>query len=305
VAFVGLGTGITAGAALLHPVDRVVTLEIVPEVVVAAREDFGDANHGVMEDPRVRVVVDDGRNYLASSQQAFDVIVGDLLVPWRPAEAPLYTLEHLESVRRALTAEGVFCQWLPLYQLSPEQLAIVLRTFLEVFPATSLWRGNFIPDEATIALVGHRGSTPLEPDAVDARVEALAAATDSHPFLEHPAGLWLFLVGPLRGEMPWVSGARLNLDREPWIELLSARSHARRDLAVPGQRRTAAFLDQVAEAPFAGAPFRLDGKHEAWRAAGAALSRASADRTAEGEQRVLAILRTLPPELQRSLDVGR
>ena len=174
VAFLGIGTGITAGAALLHPVDHIVALEIVPEVAIAARQDFADVNARVMDDPRVRVVIDDGRNYLASSPQAFDVIVGDLLVPWRPAEAPLYTQEHFESVRRALTAEGVFCQWLPLYQLSPEQLAIILRTFLDVFPAASLWRGNFIPDEPTLALVGHLGSRPLDREAIDARLLPLA-----------------------------------------------------------------------------------------------------------------------------------
>ena len=306
VAFVGIGTGITAGAALLHPVDHVVALEIVPEVAIAARQDFADVNDRVLDDPRVSVVIDDGRNYLASSPRAFDVIVGDLLVPWRPAEAPLYTREHFESVRRALSAEGVFCQWLPLYQLSPEQLAILLRTFLDVFPRTTLWRGNFIPDEPTLALVGHLGSRPLEVEAIDARVQALAASTESHPFLEHPAGMWLFLVGPLHAEMPWFSGARRNRDGEPWLELLSPRSHARGDHAVLGQGPVTPFLEQVAAGPLAGTPLRsLDQEHQEWRATGAALSRASQTRSTDGERRVLAILRTLPPELQRSLDVDR
>ena len=306
VALLGLGTGITAGAALLHPVDDIVALEIVPEVAIAARQDFADVNSRVMDDPRVRVVIDDGRNYLASAPQAFDVIVGDLLVPWRPAEAPLYTQEHFESVRRALTAEGVFCQWLPLYQLSPEQLAIIVRTFLDVFPEASLWRGNFIPDEPTLALVGHLGSRPLPFEAIDARVRALAASTDSNPFLAHPAGMWLYLVGPLKAGMPWFAGAPRNRDGEPWIELLSPVSNAGRDHAVLGQGRVTSLLEQVAEGPLEDSALRrLDDAHQAWRAAGAALSRASEIRTAEGEQRVLAILRTLPPELQRSLEVDR
>jgi spermidine synthase len=306
VALLGIGTGITAGAALLHPIEQIVALEIVPEVAAAARQDFADVNARVMDDPRVKVVIDDGRNYLASSPQTFDVIVGDLLVPWRPAEAPLYTQEHFEAVRRALTAEGVFCQWLPLYQLSPEQLAIILRTFLEVFPDATLWRGNFIPDTPTLALVGRLGSRPLDPEAIDARVRALAASTDSNPFLAHPAGMWLYLVGPLKAGMPWFAGAPRNRDGAPWIELLSPVSHAGRDQAVLGQGRVTPLLDRVAEAPLEDSPLRgLDDQHQAWRAAGAALSRASEIRTADGEQRVLAILRTLPPELQRSLGVDR
>ena len=306
VALLGIGTGITAGAALLHPVEHIVALEIVPEVATAARQDFADVNAGVMDDPRVEVVIDDGRNYLASSPRTFDLVIGDLLVPWRPAEAPLYTQEHFESVRRALTAEGVFCQWLPLYQLSPEQLAIILRTFLEVFPEASLWRGNFIPDAPTLALVGHLGSRPLPPEAIDARVRALAASTDSNPFLAHPAGMWLYLVGPLKAGMPWFAGARRNRDGEPWIELLSPVSHAGRDQAAVGPGRVTPFLDLVAAAPMEDSPLRgLDEKHAEWRAAGAALSRASEIRTADGQQRVLAILRTLPPELQRALEVDR
>ena len=304
VAFLGTGTGITAGASLLHPVDHVVALEIVPEVVTAARHDFADANARVLDDPRVTTVIDDGRNYLAAAPHAFDVIVGDLLVPWRPAEAPLYTQEHFESVRRALTADGVFCQWLPLYQLSPEQLAIVLRTFVEVFPRASLWRGNFIPDEPTLALVGHLGARPLDVEAIDARVRALAAPGDADPFLAHPAGTWLFLVGPLRAGMPWFSGSPRNRDGEPWIELLSPRSHARRGEGGPALETLFPFLEDVAREPLDATPFRgLDDAHRAWKATGAELARASRIRGSEGEERVLAILRGLPPELQLALDV--
>jgi hypothetical protein len=146
----------------------------------------------------------------------------------------------------------------------------------------------------------------LDPEAIDARVQALAASAESNPFLAHPAGMWLFLVGPLKAGMPWFAGAPRNRDGEPWIELLSPVSHAGRDDAVLGQGRVTPLLEQVAEAPLEITPLRgLDDQHQAWRAAGAALSRASEIRTADGEQRVLAILRTLPPELRRSLDVDR
>jgi hypothetical protein len=145
---------------------------------------------------------------------------------------------------------------------------------------------------------------PLE--AIDARVRALAASSDSNPFLAHPAGMWLYLVGPLKAGLPWFAGAPRNRDGEPWIELLSPVSHAGRDHAMLGQGRVTPLLDLVTEARLEDSPLRgLDDQHQAWRASGAALSRASEDRTADGEQRVLAILRTLPPELQRSLDVDR
>jgi spermidine synthase len=303
VAFLGMGTGITAGAALMHPVGSVVALEIVPEVVEAARQDFADWNARLVDDPRVEIVVDDGRNYLAFTPGAFDVIVGDLLVPWRPAEAPLYTREHFASVRAALAPDGLFCQWLPLYQLSPDQLAIIARTFLDVFPDATLWRGNFDPAAATIAVVGHRVPRALDVAGIDDRLRRLAVSSERNAFLQHPAGMWLFLVGPLRPTLPWIYGARPNLDAEPWVELLSPVAHAGRDRGLPAQ--VIDLLQQVATEPLDGTPLRgLDDRHRAWTTTGRELSRASLVRGEEGQRHVLEILRTLPPDLQRSLEVG-
>jgi hypothetical protein len=144
----------------------------------------------------------------------------------------------------------------------------------------------------------------LAPDAVDARVLALARSGEGNAFLQHPAGMWLYLVGPLKREMPWVAGARQNRDGEHWVELLSTAAHAAGDHAVPASGRVTAFLDQTAHEPLAGTALGdLDDRHRAWRAAGAELARASLDRGEEGQQRVVAILRTLPPELQRSLEL--
>src|SRR6185436_18203890 len=59
VALLGLGTGITASGVLFHPFDRLTAVELVPEVVTAARLHLRDANRGVLGDPRTRVVVAD------------------------------------------------------------------------------------------------------------------------------------------------------------------------------------------------------------------------------------------------------
>ena len=293
VAFLGLGTGITAGAAPLHPVEQIVALEIVPEVVAAAREDFANANARLFHDPRLEVVTDDGRHYLAAPPHTFDIVVGDLLVPWRPAEAPLYSREHFEAVRRSLSADGIFCQWLPLYQLSGEQLAILARTFLDVFPQASLWRGNFVPEAPTLALVGHLGSRPLDPAAVDERVRGLAAGAGD-PFLSHPAGAWLFLVGPLRPGMAGPADGPRNTDSHPWVELLS------RD----GGEDWRGFLESAAREPLEGTALAgLGPDHRTWRDAGAQLAQASLDRSEKGKGAVLAILRTLPAQLQQALGV--
>lgn len=301
VAFIGMGTAITAGAARIHPTGSIVALEIVPEVVAAARADFASVNAGILADPRTHVVIDDGRNYLSSAGASFDVIVGDLLVPWRPAEAPLYSREYLKAVRGALRPDGLFCEWLPLYQLSEEQLRILFRTFLDVFPHATVWRGNFLSQEPTLALVGHLGADPLDAAAVDRRsaAEAPSLLPLDIPFLRHPSGPWLFLVGALRPGASWLGAGPRNEDDQPWVELA----------AQPGSRhfggeRLEALLDDVAAEPLADTPLaKLDRSHLALRAQGRALAHAALRPGPDGEQDVLTILRTLPAALQGALGV--
>ncbi|MBI4326396.1 MAG: fused MFS/spermidine synthase [Chloroflexi bacterium] len=186
-AFLGLGTGITAGAALLHPVERITAVEIVPEVITAAQDHFAGANLSVIGSPRVEVIAEDARNFLSGSARQFDVIVGDLFVPWHRGEASLYTADHFAAARRALAPGGLFCQWLPMFQLSEEEFNIVAATFLDVFPHATLWRGDFAPTEPAVALIGQIDAAPLDPDVVERRLHELMT-DEANPSLVHPAG---------------------------------------------------------------------------------------------------------------------
>jgi spermidine synthase len=218
VAFLGLGTGITAGGALFHPIERLTAVELVPEVAVAAREYLREANGGVLDDTRTRLVIGDARAYLRRTADRFDVIVGDLAVPWRPGESALYTLENFAAARRALAPGGVFCQWVPLFQLSEPELRIVLRTFLAVFPRAQVWRGDFSADEPALALVA-----TAEPIAVDpAMVETARRAATADPANLHlgdAAGVWLYFAGVLEPADLGTDDARINRDDRPWLEL--------------------------------------------------------------------------------------
>jgi len=288
VAFLGLGTGITAGAALLHPVERITAIEIVPDVITTARAHFAEANLGIIDSPRADVISGDARNYLKGAGQRFDVVVGDLFVPWHQGESLLYTIDQFAAVRRALAPGGIFCQWLPMFQLSEEEFNIVTATFLDVFPRATLWRGDFAPGQPAVALIGHLETGALIDSAVVARRLREVKSDDANPTLAHPAGLWMFLAGPVDPAADRFARARRNRENEPWLEILGPLNHAglsRGKASLFVGRRLEAFLQELREDPTTGTSLAgLDSAMLQWRSAGAKLAEAS-NLTMEGKHR--------------------
>ena len=118
VIFLGSATGLTAAAALAHPeVRRIELVEIVPEVAEAARRDFADWNRAVYDAGATRVRLEDARNHMRLTRDRYDVVVGELFVPWNPGASGLFTREHFRAVQSRLADGGLYCQWLPLHQL--------------------------------------------------------------------------------------------------------------------------------------------------------------------------------------------
>jgi len=225
VFFLGMGTGITAGAALDHPVQRVVICEMIPEVILASRKHFGKFVNGLFEDERVEVIAEDGRNYLQGTREKYDVIVAELFFPWRRGIGFLYTQEHFQSVRSHLKEGGLFAQWLPLYQLSQDEFSIIARTMLEVFNQVTLWRGDFFTTRPIAALIGHNERRPLDPRSVlenVGRLRQLPSTTDRNM----PEGLPLFFYAGNLSENSGIFGKyEVNTDNRPLIEYSSPRTH--------------------------------------------------------------------------------
>ena len=310
VAYLGVGTGISLSAIRFHPVREVTALEIVPEVASAARDWFGAANHDVLEDPRVRVRAADARSYVGATRERFDVVVGDLVVPWRRGESSLYTKESFETVRRVLSPGGLYCQWVPLYQISEAEFDSIAASFLDVFPRTTLWRGDFNAGQAVVALVGHTDPQGLDADTADTRSHALAATPDrSNPYLSHPAGLWLYFVGPLDPAEQRVASAPRNRDVSPRVELSTPRLHlriSRGETSAFVGRTLKARLDHIRLRPLAGtASASLRADHLEWRERGAEIWEASLlsfeGDNAAADRAGLAALARLPAEIQAAV----
>ena len=150
----GLGTGITAGQ-LLHSesLQTIRVVEISSNVIDLAKRSFTPWTNGLFSSPRVRIESGDARISLMRDTTKYDIILGDLFLPWLPGAELLMSREHFASVRRHLSSDGLFVQWLPLYQLSEPMFADVLATTLAEFPDVYLFRGDLDTKEPMIALV--------------------------------------------------------------------------------------------------------------------------------------------------------
>jgi tetratricopeptide (TPR) repeat protein len=149
-----VGTANTLGAVSLHRPSRLLAVDLVPGVLELAKKHFGATNYRVLENPQVEVLSADALRIARATPEKFDVVVADLFHPWQAGVGSLYSTEHFRATRRTLAEGGIFCQWLPLYQLSEENLKIILRTFLDSYPQASAWLGNFGTGTPILALVG-------------------------------------------------------------------------------------------------------------------------------------------------------
>jgi spermidine synthase len=148
---VGYGTGTTSGSMLLHDVD-VYAVEIEDKIIEAAPL-FSKVNYASYDDPNLDIVLDDARNYIATTDARFSVIVTDVTNLKYKRNPYLYTQEYFEIMKSALSADGVAAAWLPVGGLSFEDLRILIATFDSVFPHTTAWYFTQFPTHFII-LVG-------------------------------------------------------------------------------------------------------------------------------------------------------
>lgn len=131
------GTGQTANAVRKEDVGSLDIVDINPRIFAMARH--FRSNEGVLEDPRVKTIVMDGRSYMRRSRKTYDVITLEPMPPISAGVNALYSKQFYELARGRLEAKGVIAQWLPLHSIAPRSAASIARTFTAVFPNAVLW----------------------------------------------------------------------------------------------------------------------------------------------------------------------
>ena len=198
--FLGLGTGISASAALDFDAE-VTAVELSQGAIRSAQDWFSPVNRGVME--RIEVIHDDARRYLMRSDQTYDVVIGDLFHPDLVGRSRLLSLQQFQRVASHLNNDGIYVQWLALNQFDSAALKVVLNSFRQVFPQAALFVDGF-----RVAMVGRVDSV------IDA--QGLLALDDSDVAKTGNEGKWTWL-GRYYGLIPDIDG-RVEDEWRPQIE---------------------------------------------------------------------------------------
>ena len=232
---IGLGGGATAGAVSRHGGTRVDVVELSDSVRKAAAL-FAHANDDVLRRPNVRLRVADGRNYLLTTTERYDVVTADIIQPIHAGAGLLYSTEYYALARRVLEEDGLMLQWVG--HRPDAQYRLIVRSFQHVFPETSLWAGGTL-------LVGSRRPLTISRTAFAAKRAdpATRAALDAIGLDTFESLLSWYVAGP-RALRAFVGDGELLTDDHPRLEYhrslpagtdnidLSALSADRRELAV-------------------------------------------------------------------------
>ncbi len=216
---IGLGCGITLGSLKVYPLKELKCVELEKNILGAARF-FAAQNRDVLDDPRLKIILNDGRNHILLTDEKYDVITSDPFEPLIAGAASLYTEDHFTNGKTRLTPGGIFCQFLPLYQLSLDDYRMIVRSFCHSFPHVTLWytgtdtvlMGSETPHKTTLDELERRMALPgvkesLEEIGISNAVQLLQT----------------FVMDP--SILPEVKNGPINSDNHPHIEFSAPKSH--------------------------------------------------------------------------------
>jgi spermidine synthase len=230
---IGLGGGATAGAVSIHNGVQVDVVELTEAVVHGARF-FDSINYGVLSRPNVRMHIDDGRNYMMLTPRRYDVVTADVIHPIYAGSGNLYSREYFQLIRRVLKPGGLVMQWVAG---TDAEYKLIARTFLSVFPETTVWADGTL-------LVGAVEPLRLRRDDFDRKlgVPDTARALRDLGVESFDRLLALFMAGPedlraFTGPGPLLTDDRpqveyfLSLPRDRDVDLSSLRGDVARHVA--------------------------------------------------------------------------
>ena len=216
VLMVGLGVGISSGAVALHDVETVDVVEIVPSLVETLKF-FKKSTNNILEDPRYNFIIDDGRNYVASTAKTYDVIISDIYHPDVAGTGSLYAKEYYESLQKKLNPDGLYAQWVTLYQIDTRGFQSIIATMAEVFPHITVWDPVFNHPGNIVLILGGNNALTISKGRIDALLQDKKLAGDLFEY-QNTLSLLSSYIMDEKTFNGFLDGAVINTDDYPFIE---------------------------------------------------------------------------------------
>ncbi len=132
------GNGIATGTMNTHDIPIIDAVDLSPEMMEAAAV-YSEENYNVLDSDRLRLHVEDGRNFLLRAGEPYDIISVDATHPANASSWALFTSEFYRLIESRLAEDGVFMQWIPIHGVREDDYRDILRTVWDVFPNMTLW----------------------------------------------------------------------------------------------------------------------------------------------------------------------
>jgi spermidine synthase len=226
VLVIGCGAGVTAGAVSIDPaVEKLTIAEIEPLVPRVVSTYFAEHNFSVVTNPKTRVVLDDARHYLLTTEEKFDAITSDPLDPWVKGAAMLYSREFFQTVKEHLNPGGVVTLFVQLYESNPAAVKSEIATFLEAFPNGVVWGNTQNGAGYDLVLLGQVERTKIDVDEIERRLRRPEYAPVAQSLAEvgmlSAVDLFSTYAGRRPDLDPWMSDAIINRDRNLRLQYLA------------------------------------------------------------------------------------
>jgi spermidine synthase len=226
VLVIGCGAGVTAGAVSIDPaVEQETIAEIEPLVPRVVSTYFAEHNFDVVRNPKVRVYIDDARNFLQTTSETFDAVTSDPLDPWVKGAAMLYTQEFFEQVKHRLTPGGAVTLFVQLYESNTEAVKSEIATFLSVFPNGVVWANTNQGRGYDLVLLGTVEPLRIDVDAIQTKLQQPGYARIAQSLREVSMNSAVDLFSTYAGRKAdldaWLRGAIINRDRNLRLQYLA------------------------------------------------------------------------------------
>jgi spermidine synthase len=227
VLVIGFGAGVTAGTFTLYPgIERIVIVEIEPEVTAASRVYFKNENYNILDDPRTEIIYDDARHFITTTNEKFDIITADPIHPWVKGAAALYTAEFFRLCKQRLNPNGFITQWVPMYETNIEAVKSEIGTFLEVFPFGSIWSSDPSGKGYDLTLLGQVEDIRINVDLLNKNLAGNRKVNKSlsEVNIKSVSDILNSFSGRRVDVAEWLQGYQPNLDRNLKLEYLAGRA---------------------------------------------------------------------------------